>query len=734
MLRRSRSSFFAIVLAACSSSGPDIVKMPPPPDVVGVDQDDILCDPIDDIADDSATAATPTSAPFIQWVNPFIGTGGIAWGTGSTYPGAQVPFGMARPSPDTSHLGAAVDFLHCSGYAHDDDVIDGFSQFHLHGAGIADYGGMALMPTVGMTEAKKAPRGHGSKFQHANEKASPGFYSVVLDDSNVKVDITATAHVGFHRFAFPASSDAVVIVDGAHLLADGEKIDDIVVTPDAQAQTVVGHSHVTGGYSARYGGMNLYFAAHFDAPFGTIDTWSGGVAIHFAQTTVEAHVGVSLVDEAHALANLGAEDTTFDDARKKAEAEWESRLSKAQISARSDTDRRIFYTALYHTAQMPALSSDTDGTYRGVDGKVHQATGRTFTDFSLWDTYRNLHSLIALVYPDDARELAESLVRMGKDSGILPKWPLGPGETGGMIGDGATIVLADTAMRGITIGWDMENGYAIARQQAMSGRDHVMEWTSLGYIPNTVNSSVAMSLEYAAADWALGNWAALLGQTADADLFHGRAQQWKKLYDANSHFLFPLDPTGTMVPVDPLAIGGPYTEGSAWHYDFMLPFDGAGLSAAMTRPVLLGRLEQFFTRSACTGRSPYIPNPFYWPANEPDLFSGWMFSVLGDSTRASRWLRWTTLTHYGADEKGLPGNDDSGTMSAFYIFASLGFYPIPGSDMFVLGSPLFPHATLGPVTIDAPGASKKVRFATPAGPAVVHHADLSKSPLTFTMK
>jgi putative alpha-1,2-mannosidase len=172
----------------------------------------------------------------------------------------------------------------------------------------------------------------------------------------------------------------------------------------------------------------------------------------------------------------------------------------------------------------------------------------------------------------------------------------------------------------------------------------------------------------------------------------------------------------------------------------MVPFDTDGLSQAMTRPVLLGRLEQFFTRSACSGRSPFLPNPYYWPANEPDLFAGWIFGALGDGTRAGRWLRWTTVTHYTDKAGGLPGNDDSGTMSAFYIFASLGFYPIPGSDKWVLGSPLFPKATLGPVTIDAPNASKKVRYVQsitrngqPAGP-VLRQADLAGSTLHFDLK
>lgn len=737
----------------------------PPPDVVGVDADDMQCDPVEDLVDDDGQAATPTPEPLIQWVDPFIGTGGLAFSTGATYPGPQVPGGMVRPGPDTSHNGAAFGSLHCSGYSYDDDAIDGFSHFRLAGAGIPDYGGFALMPLVGMTDAKSTPHGHPSPFKHANEKASPGYYAVTLDDTNVRVELTASAHVAFHRYAFPKGVDATVLIDAGHLIADGVSIDAGHVAVDAQAHEVRGFSVAHGSYSGRFGGVKLYFVARFTRPFATFGTFDAGVLdegtatkdgtdvgayLRFDATTdgnVEAHVGVSFVDEAHALQNLDAEEQTFDAARAKAEAAWEARLGRVRIEARSDVDRRIFYTALYHTALMPALASDVDGSYRGIDGAVHAAKGRYFTDFSLWDTYRNLHSLVTLLYPDDARDFAQSLVSMGQDAGYLPRWPLGTGETGGMIGDGATTVLADTFVKGIT-GWDAKSGYDIAKRQATvpsAARDGLAETLALGYIPDDVNisASVSKTLEYAASDNALGEWAAALGEKADADAFHARGKAWRKLYDPVTHLLLPKRKDGSFVDTSPTAMGGAYDEGTAWHYNFMVPHDVAGLEDAMTRPVLLGRVEQLFTRFACSGKPAFLPNPYYWPANEPDLFSGWVFAVAGDRVRSSRWLRWTTLTHYGAGPDGLPGNDDSGTMSAFYLFAALGFYPIPGTTEYVLGTPLFPKATLttagGTLTIEAPGASKKTRFVksvTRNGTAVggtVAHGDLGGSTLRFVM-
>ncbi|MEO7109893.1 MAG: GH92 family glycosyl hydrolase, partial [Polyangiaceae bacterium] len=535
------------------------------------------------------------------------------------------------------------------------------------------------------------------------------------------------------------------------------------VTIDTQKNSVSGLAHVVGQYSKAFGGMDLYFAAHFDQPFSAHGTYSAGVLtdssttqtgadvgayVHFdgsKSNVVEVHVGLSLVDVAHAQANLAAEDTTFDAARAAVTAAWETRLAAAHITARSDHDRRIFYTALYHTALMPTIASDVDGSYRGIDGNVHSASFRYFTDFSLWDTYRTLHPLITLLYPQDSADLMASLVQMGKDAGFLPRWPIGPGESGGMIGDGATIALADAYVKGVR-NWDAAGGYALAKKQATTqlpkgGRDAVADWLALGYVPteDSDTSSVSKTLEYAAADAALGNWGAAMNDS-DATQFTVRSQNaWRTLYDPQTHFFFPKSKAGAMSPQVPTAIGGPYTEGSAWQYNFMVPFDPQGLEQELTRPVLLGRVEQLFTRYACTGKSSVLPQPYYWASNEPDLFSGWMFAAAGDMTRAGRWLRWTTTTSYDEGPAGLPGNDDSGTMSAFYIFASLGIYPVAGSDTYVLGSPLYPHATLGSLTIDAPAASKKTRYPkaiTLNGKAVlsfVHHADLANATLHFDM-
>lgn len=777
-MRRIRPLFLAVVIAsvACSSSddgaGADAPPAPAGP-AARVDDDDVFCDPIDAVTDDVGPA-TPSAEPLTQWVDPRIGTGGAGFAVGTTYPGPQMPFGMAKPGPDTSKNGRSEESSHCSGYAYADDTIEGFSLARLHGAGIADYGGIALMPTVGMSAAKARPRSHGSRFTHDSEIAKPGYYAVTLAESGVRVELTATPRVAIMRYAFPAGADEVVLVDGGHLLAESLSVVDSEVTIDASAREVRGFSHVNGSYSSRSGGVKLYFVARFDRAFRGQGTYTGGavteasaavpstakgkdagayVQLDGGTASVEVAIGLSFVDMEHARANLAAEGKPFDEARAAAESTWASRLKALRIDARSDRDRRIAYTALYHTALMPTLASDVDGSYRGIDGSVHHAAGfRYFTDFSLWDTYRTLHPLVTLLYPDDARELAASLGAMAKDAGFVPRWPLGTGESGGMVGDGGTIVLADTYVKGVR-DWDAAGAYAVAKRQATTpkapgkgGRDAMEDYLALGYVPkDTSDHSAGITLEYASADHALGDFADALGERADAATFHAHSKAWQRVYDDRSHLFVGRRRDGTADDPNPTAMSEDFSEGTPWHYNFMVPHDAEGLAARMGHDMLIARAEQLFTRAACGAPAPaFLPNPYYWASNEPVLFSSWIFSAVGDHQRTARWTRWTTLTHYGDGPDGLPGNDDGGTMSAFYLFASLGLYPIAGTERYVLGSPLFPRATLavrgGSLVIDAPAASKQHRFprevtrnGAPAG-RIVRHSELANATLHFTLE
>jgi predicted alpha-1,2-mannosidase len=759
------TALVALALAgpACSSDEDG------PPPRMAVDEDDVFCDPVDELADDEAEA-TPSAEPLTQWVDPFIGTSGFGFSVGSAYPGPQMPFGMVKPGPDTSQKGSSIELAHCAGYYFADDTVEGFSHTRLQGAGIADYGGAALMPKTSIDDAQLGPRKHGSPMVKASEIARPGYYAVTLGDTNIRVELTATERVAVHRYTFAPGDDQVVFVDPAHTLSFGTAPGDAEVTIDAAAREVSGSSRILGSYSERFDGAQFYYVIRFDRAPVESGTYAGGqrtgaetasgvdagafLRFDSANATLIAHVGLSYVDVAHARANLDAEQVPFDDARTAAEAAWEARLGAMRIDARSDRDRRIAYSALYRALLMPTLASDVDGSYRGIDGQVHVAEGfRYYTDFSLWDTYRTLHPLVTTLYPDDARNFAASLTRMGQETGLVPRWPLAQGETGGMVGDGGTIALADTWVRGVH-GWDARAAYAVLRNQALvpppagmrGGREGIGEYVSLGYVPiEARGASAAVTLEYAHADHALGELARALGETADAEMFLERGKSWKNVYDPERHLFSGRHSDGRFNIVEPRAANEDFSEGTAWHYAFMVPHDPEGLAETMGRERLLARAEQLFTRAACDpGLVSFLPHSYYWPANEPVLFSGWIFSAVGDQERTARWVRWTTTTHFTDAPDGLPGNDDGGTMSAFYLFGALGLYPVAGTDRWVLGSPLFPRAVLalpgGPLTIEAPGASKKRRFpraVTRNGEAigtVLRQADLANATLGFVLE
>lgn len=737
--------------ASCKKHGDAAVTPAPAAD----DGDALMCEPQPDLAAPANLGdAKPAAAPLVQWVSPFIGTGGTGYAAGSAFPGPQRPFGMVRPGPDTSNGHDATEFSHCSGYSHGDAYIEGFSHARMHGTGIADYGGVALMPTLGMTDAKQTQAGYHQRFSHATESARPGYYAVTLGDTGVRVELSATARVAAHRYTFPVGSDATVIVDAAHVLAN-TKPDKSVVHLDAAARTISGLSHVIGSYSARLGGIPIYFAAKFDRPFAKSGAWATGAWASFdasADGVVEASVAISFVDEDHAKQNLAAEAAPFDAVLAGATADWEAALGRVRLEGRSEKDFRIFYTALYHALLMPTLATDTDGSYRGADGKVHVAQGfRFFTDFSLWDTYRTLHPLLDLLYPDLARDMLTSLVDMGRMLGGMPLWPVVGGDAHGMLGDSAAVVFADALAKGVP-NVDYAAAYEVLRKSATvdspAGRGGLEPYTQGGYVPiESAGASASKTLEYALDDAALAGMASALGHADDAAMLTARAGAWKNLWDGAQGFVLGRHADGSFPPAIPASFSDYYSEGDAWQYTFLVPHDSAGLAQTMGgKDAMLAKLEQLFTHSACKAPAIGLPQPYYWAGNEPSLFAAWHFAVLGDSARTAKYTRWALATQYGDGPDGLPGNDDSGTMSAWYIFASLGFYPVAGSTTYVLGSPLFTRATLhlpgGDLVVDAPASTPRARYVggvtlagAPLSGFTVAHGDLVRGKtLGFAMR
>jgi predicted alpha-1,2-mannosidase len=674
--------------------------------------------------DDRAVFAA--KAPLIQYVDPFIGTGGVGFGIGSTFPGPQTPFGLARPGPDTMGTGGAPTFSHCVGYAYEDNFIYGFSQSRLHGIGIVDAGAVGMMPVNGaVNEGLLTEKGRRVGFNHKNEKASPGYYSVTLDNG-IKAELTATPHVAYHRYTM---SEGVLLIDIGHELPT-VKIVDGSVTVDAAKQEISGFAHYSGGYSDRFGGVPMYFVAKVSAPFDKSGTWKTGV-LSDAQTqtggdtgawinakgTFTVAVALSFVDIEHAKKNLAAETMEFDAARTAAESAWEAALSRVQIEARSARDLEIGYTALYHTLLMPTLGSDVDGSYRGLDNAVHVATGyRYYTDFSLWDTYRTLHPFLNLVYPEYQLDFLRSMSAMAKEGQAPPKWVLGIGETQGMVGDSAAVVFSDSYLKGIR-DFDVKGAYDVLKKSAngplpKNGRSNIKEYVEKGYIPIEAGSSSGSStLEYAYDDFALAQLADALGEKADAEVFRKRSGNWKNLWDSESGLILGRNADGSFPRNDDhLAWAKYWAEGTTWHYTWFVPHDLPGLNAAMGGK-LLDRLDSYFALSSCQSQMRLAPKPYYWHSNEPVLFVPWIYAELDAPERGARWVRWALANEYNDTPDGLPGNDDGGTMSAWYLFAAMGIFPRVAATDYVLGMPIFPKTTLklpgGTLVITAPETSSK---------------------------
>ncbi len=716
--------------------------------------------------------ARPAERPLRQHVNPFVGTGGVGFGVGSASPAPQTPFGLARPGPDTTAAGGAPGFNHCAGYAYQDTFIRGFSQVRPHGMGIPEYGVIALMPTDGMSADKTTMDGHRSAFDHASEQAEPGYYAVTLADTSVEVELTASDHVGHLRATFPEASEKTLLVDVGHFIGELTIVDG-EVSVDPVAREVSGFSWFSGGYSGRFGGMPMYFVARFEQAFAGYGVWDDGTLfpgevhrrgssvgawLDFTEPQVHVQVGLSMTDLAHARGNLDAEAGDFDVVRAATADRWEDVLGRVEIEARRQRDVRLFYTALYHALLMPTLASDVDGTYRGLDGAVHLAEGfRYFTDFSLWDTYRTQVPLLTLLYPELLRDQLLSLMAMMRDGGYAPRWPLGVGYTGGMVGDSADLVFADAWVKGVR-DFDVVEAYEGLRRTAFhptgppygpptefSGRRSIERYLDLGYVPMEAGgSSASRTLEYAYDDWGLAFLAEAAGATEDAASLARRAGNWSNLWDAERGMLLGRSEDGSFpAEVDTNAWSDFYAEGNVWQYLWFVPHDLEGLAERMGGvDTLLAHLGELFERST-RRTSTVLPGQFYWHGNEPDIHYAWIPAFFDRPTESARWVRWIVDTFYDTSPAGLPGNDDSGTLSGWLVFAQLGLYPITGWDHYLLATPTIPRAVVhlpgGDLVIEAPQADDGIYRhlgpvlldGTPLPGARVAHARLAGATLRF---
>jgi predicted alpha-1,2-mannosidase len=617
-------------------------------------------------------------------VDPMIGT----FAPGFVFPGASVPFGMVQNSPDTE--GSTLAY---SGYLYTDPVIRGFSLVHLNGPGVKKAGDLPFMPTPG--PASEDPRAYGSTYSHARERAEPGYYRVDLDNG-VRVELTAGRRTGRQRYTFPPAGDARVIMDTARSVEG---------VADAGWE-VTGPAEISGWRRGRY---PVFFVARFDRPFVTAEPLGRGGSVTFdttKQRRVDVQVGISFVDAAGARRNLESERRGFDAMRERARARWNRELARVRVQG---TGRRAFYTALFHAYQHPNLFTDADGRYRGADDAIHVARGRThYANFSSWDTYKAQNQLLALTQPRRFADMLASLLATAREAGRLPRWGEQSIDAAHMSGDPAIPMIADAACRGL-LDRATARGLYDAAVELRAHRDGDLE--RLGFLPGRPGTT----LEYGVADFALALLADALGHDEDARRFLAASLNYRNLIRPDG-WIGPRNADGSFTePFAPTDQTG-FQEGNSWQYSWLAPHDARGLFARMGGDeVAGGRFDEFFAMPAevetkVTLFGIHYGFPWYAPGNEHDLQAPWMPAFLGrpwqvaDAHRDARTLFRPTVD-------GLPGNDDLGSLSAWYVLSALGFGPvIPGAPLHVVGSPQFERATIAvgggrELAVSAPGTS-----------------------------
>lgn len=637
-----------------------------------------------------ATIFSVSAQDYTQYVNPFIGTGGH----GHVFLGANVPFGNIQAGPTQKKQG----WDWCSGYHYSDSTVIGFGQMHLSGTGIGDLGDVSLLPMTNPSQREV-------KFSHRAEYVRPGYYSVMLA-SGIRVELTATQRVAFHRYSFPADATKGYI---ALNLAQGIGWDKMTSCKFKQEsdKTITGF-RMSEGWAKD---QRVYFVAEFSEPVKLEENERDTIGIFSVASTNQpllVKVGISAVSVENARENLQQElpGWNFASVVSKANADWNRELSKIAIKTQDERAKRIFYTALYHTMIAPSVFSDVNGEYRGADGKTHKGDFTDYTTFSLWDTYRAAFPLMTLIQPEMQRDLAETMLHIFKQQGKLPVWHLMGNETDCMVGNPGVPVLVDIALKGFNV--DKKAVFEAVKASAMRDERGMGLLKKYGYIPCDLDpekETVAKGLEYALADACIAKLAKQLGKTEDYKYFYKRSQSYRDFYfdkqtkfmrgvTSDHKFREPFDPFSTVHRQDD------YTEGNAWQYVWLVPHDVHGLVAAFggEKP-FVSKLDSLFIVNGDMGAeaSPDITGLIgqYAHGNEPSHHILYMYNYVGQPWKGADKIRYVLANLYHDDFDGLSGNEDVGQMSAWYILSSVGFYQVdPAGGRYVFGSPLFDEATL----------------------------------------
>ena len=692
-----------------------------------------------------ATVVSAQQGNFIQYVNPLIGTQRM----GHTYPGATVPFGSVQLSPDTDEqpylIGGKYNkeaYRYCAGYQYDDKEIVGFSHTHFSGTGHSDLGDFLIMPTVGDLQLEPGQKGDPksgfrSAFSHSTEVAEPDYYKVLLEDDKILAEMTAGTRVGFHQYTFPASDRAHIILDLVHGIYNFDDKNVWTFVRVENDHTVVGYRQTTGWGRTR----TVYFAMEFSKPFTSYgykdfapvpyrgfwrkfdqskdfpEMAGKQLRAYFdfktaANEKIKIKFALSPVSTNGALANLNTEvpGWDFDQVKRAGQAAWNREFSKIVITADRPDDLVNFYTAMYHAFISPTVYMDLDGEYKGIDQNIHRAAGfNNYTTFSLWDTYRALHPFFNIIQPTRDRDMIRSMLAHYDQSAehMLPVWSHYANENWCMIGYHSVSVIADAIVAGNLAGAEANRALDAMVQTAHTKYyDGIGFYEQLGYVPEDKNStSVSKTLEYAYDDFAIAQAAKKLGRTAVYNEFIKRSENWKHVFDPSTGFMRPKVSDGSWgKSFDPLKTEGQgFIEGNSWNYSLYVPHDPDGMIAAMGgKDQFVKRLDELFTMN--------LPDSFfaeteditregiiggYIHGNEPSHHVAYLYDWTNQPWKTQERVRMILKHQYHASPDGLGGNDDCGQMSAWYLFSTLGFYPVaPASNMYMLGSPAVKTAVI----------------------------------------
>ena len=648
---------------------------------------------------------------YVDFVDPFIGTDG----RGHTFPGACLPFGMVQLSPDTGST-KENGFI---GYQYSDNTLYGFSHTHLSGSSLEDqdYGDILLMPTVGRINLKpgsseNTESGYISKFSHENEEASPGYYRVWLEDYGIDVQLTATLRAGFHRYTFPQTEEANVIVD----LNSGDTVQESSVKI-ASATEIEGTRRSTGWAKDQV----VHFVAVFSKPFveygcAAGDSVQDGLKeskgrdirtyVRFVAEEKEdilVKVGISAVSIEGARKNLNAEieGWDFEKIRKQASEQWNRILGKIRVEGRNKELKRIFYTALYHSLLCPHIFSDVDGYFRGMDLKVHFTDeSEIYSLFPLWETFRAKFPLFTILEPERTEQFIRTFLLHYEYGGFLPRGELAGNDTGHKIAYHAIPIIVDAYIKGIR-NYDGEKIYAAMKLS--SSQDHLglRDYIELGYFPaGREKESVSKTLEYAYDGWCLAQMAKALEKETDYERFIRRAQTYKNIFDPKQKFMRAKENASWIVPFDPLEVNAFYTDANAWQYSFFVPHDVEGLIRLMGGKIKFSeKLDQAFSLdyppTGWKGAERTETIGLYRHEHPSGHHMPYLFNFVNQPwiTQQKIWEVMHTL--YSSQPDGLCGNEGYGQLSAWYVLSALGFYPVcPGREEYIIGTPLFPKVSI----------------------------------------